>query len=120
MTLLWMIFLHILDDYVLQMPILSKLKQRTWWQNQNGYTDKYKRDYIVGLFMHAFSWSFMVHLPFIYYGLSEVYLIPSIILHCIIHGCIDDIKANRFKINLVQDQILHLLQIAVIYVMLLI
>ena len=62
-----MLFMHIVDDYYLQ-GILAKMKQRSWWE-ENAPQEKYKHDYKVALFMHAFSWTFMIMLPLlIVYG----------------------------------------------------
>ena len=44
---------------------LASMKQKSWWQKQEQYTDKYKYDYIVALIMHSFSWAFMIMLPII-------------------------------------------------------
>ena len=38
--LLFMILLHIIDDFVLQPISLSNLKQKKWWKKQEGYSDK--------------------------------------------------------------------------------
>ena len=60
--LLIMLFLHIVDDYYLQ-GILTKLKQKSWWE-ENAPNKLYKHDYIIALIEHAFSWTFMIMLPF--------------------------------------------------------
>lgn len=49
--LLWMIFMHIVDDYRLQ-GILASMKQKSWWKEQPQYKPMYKRDYIA-VFAHA-------------------------------------------------------------------
>ena len=115
MILLYMIFMHIVDDYYLQ-GVLANLKQKEWWTKHKDYTDYYKYDYLMALFMHAFSWSFMIHLPLIYFG--YVGLIPSILINMFIHAWIDDNKANMKTINLVIDQTLHLVQIVITYILL--
>ena len=105
-----MIFCHIVDDYYLQ-GILASMKQKSWWKEQESYCDLYKHDYIVALIMHAFSWAFMIMLPFILLGVKLYAIVISIAINTIIHAVIDNLKANKKKINLVQDQILHMLQI---------
>ena len=35
------------------------------------------------------------------------------IINIIIHALVDDLKANKFKINLVTDQLIHIVQIIV-------
>lgn len=111
-----MIFAHIVDDYYLQ-GILASLKQKTWWENQKSYKPMYKYDYIVALIMHAFSWSFVVSLPILYLGFTK-WIAVAIILNTIIHGIVDDLKANKHKINLIVDQSIHIVQIIIIWVLL--
>lgn len=60
--LLFMIMMHIVDDYYLQ-GILASMKQKSWWKKQPNYKDKYSNDYLIALMMHAFSWSFCIMLP---------------------------------------------------------
>lgn len=112
--LLSMIFCHIVDDYYLQ-GILASMKQKSWW-NKNAPDKMYKYDYIVALLMHSFSWSFMVMLPIIVYILIynlniHVILIVIYIINTVIHSIVDDLKANKLKINLIVDQSIHLMQI---------
>lgn len=110
LVLFAMIFCHIVDDYYLQ-GILANLKQKSWWRNQESYNENYKYDYIIALIMHSFSWSFMIILPFILIGVNQYVIVISIAINTIIHAFIDDLKANKKRINLVQDQAIHLLQI---------
>ena len=111
-----MIFAHIVDDYYLQ-GILASLKQKTWWENQKSYKPMYKYDYIVALIMHAFSWSFMISLPILYFGFTK-WIAVAIILNTIIHGIVDDLKANKGKINLIVDQSIHITQVVITWVLL--
>lgn len=64
-TLISMIFCHIVDDYYLQ-GWLASAKQKEYWRKQENYSEKYKNDYIAALFMHSFSWGFMIMLPIAY------------------------------------------------------
>jgi len=101
------LFLHVLEDFVLQkVGHLGDLKQKVTWKP---YGEKYKYDYIVALIWHGFSWSFMVHLPMFIMNFN--YVIPSILINAAIHSYVDHLKANDFKLNLIQDQIMHLIQI---------
>ena len=134
MFLVAMIFMHIVDDYYLQGK-LAELKQKLWWENQRAYWeqhvpncdyDKYKYDYIVALICHGFSWSVMVHTPMAIYfyligelSIASYALVGSIIAQASIHSFIDDLKANKFKINLIDDQLLHLIQIMYMFIMIL-
>lgn len=110
-----MFFAHIVDDYYLQ-GILASLKQKTWWENQKSYKPMYKYDYIVALIMHAFSWSFMISLPILYLGFTK-WIAVAIILNTIIHGIVDDFKANKYKINLIVDQSIHIVQIIITWIL---
>ena len=118
LLLLAMIFLHIVDDYYLQ-GWLASAKQKSWWQ-QNAPDELYKYDYIMALFMHSFSWAFMIMIVPTVYALITTENVSSASLaialvfltNISIHMAVDNAKANLKKINLVQDQLLHLTQIA--------
>lgn len=105
-----MIFCHIGDDYYLQ-GILASMKQKDWWRKQESYNENYKHDYIIALIMHAFSWAFMIVLPLILVGTNQYAIVVSIIINTIIHAVVDDLKANKKKINLIHDQTIHTTQI---------
>ena len=111
--LLFMILLHIIDDFVLQPISLSNLKQKKWWKKQEGYSDKYKDDYKVALAIHSISWSIMIHIPLVivFPSLGQLALLISFIANAVIHYYIDDLKANKLKINLFEDQMVHFWQI---------
>ena len=111
--------MHIVDDYYLQ-GILAKMKQRNWWK-ENAPDQKYKYDYIVALITHAFSWSFMISLPWIYLCLTtdkfdQIVIIIMIIINTVVHAVVDDTKANKLSINLVIDQSIHLVQIIITFI----
>ena len=114
--LLAILFCHIIDDFYLQ-GILASMKQKIWWRKQEQYKEKYKYDYIIALIIHSFSWVFMIMLPiaiYLKFNLSWLYLAYPINL--IIHAIVDDLKANKLKINLVTDQSIHILQIIIIWI----
>ena len=111
--LLLMIFLHIVDDYYLQ-GILASIKQKEWW-HKTAPEKMYRYDYIVALIMHGFSWAFMIMLPIavaLSFNISWFFLV-YFLLNVFVHALVDDLKANRKKINLWQDQLIHMWQIAV-------
>lgn len=117
-----MIFCHIIDDYKLQ-GILANMKQRKWWK-ENADKYLYRNDYKIALIEHAFSWSFTTTLPFLIIAfiqkneLLAILIIICYILNTVAHAFIDDLKANKFKINLVEDQIVHLVQIICTWIIL--
>mgnify|MGYP003311880175 CR=1 FL=1 len=107
-----MIFLHIIDDYVLQAPCLCDLKQKSFWE-KNAPDKLYRFDYIIALIMHAFSWSFMIMLPIaiaINFDVGATF-IGTLIFNTIMHAITDDLKANKKVINLWVDQVTHIMQI---------
>lgn len=113
-----MIFLHIVDDYYLQ-GVLANLKQKIWWQ-KNAPKDIYKNDYIVALFMHSFSWAFMTMLPiaiFLSLSLTTTFILLFAI-NVTIHAVVDDLKANKLKISLITDQLIHMVQIVTTFIVL--
>lgn len=91
------------------------MKQKTFWQ-ENAPEQMYRYDYLWALIMHAFSWTFMVMLPvmFINNFVLDAEFLLYFIFHLMLHAQTDDLKANARKINLWQDQMIHMLQIAVI------
>ena len=114
--LLTMLFCHIIDDFYLQ-GILASMKQKMWWRKQEQYKEKYRCDYIVALIIHSFSWVFMIMLPiaiYLKFNLGWLYLAYPINLT--IHAIVDDLKANKLKINLIIDQSIHILQIIIIWI----
>ena len=116
LMLLLMIFCHIVDDYYLQ-GWLSSAKQKKWW-NKNAPDSLYKCDYIMALLMHSFSWTFSVSVFPILYAviLGEKWYPILFILNLILHMFVDNLKANEKRINLIQDQIIHLFQIFFIWI----
>lgn len=111
LILLTMLFMHIVDDFYLQ-GWLAYAKQKSWWQN-NSPDELYKYDYMVALLMHSFSWSFMIMLPATIYLLivGGVWYPVFYLVNLIIHMYVDNLKANLHKINLIQDQSIHIVQI---------
>ena len=113
-----MIFCHVVDDYYLQ-GWLASAKQKKWWE-ENAPNALYKNDYKVALLVHSFSWAFSINLPVLVYALF-FQILPTIILpyfilliaNMIIHYIVDNLKANKLKINLITDQNIHLFQILI-------
>lgn len=130
-----MLFMHYIEDFHIQ-GCLVNLKQKKWWEKQMSNDDMhshytfehsvYKNDYRMSLFAHSIENALFVMLPLIIdllitefiKGMSNtwIFFISAIVLICITHYVIDDEKANKMKINLVQDQLLHLGFIVFIFV----
>lgn len=114
-VLLSMAFCHIVDDYYLQGK-LALFKQKSWWE-EKAPDEMYKYDYIVALMMHSFSWAFTIMLPI---AVSQKFQIEAVfvtmfIINTVVHAIVDDLKANKRKINLVTDQSIHIGQIIVTF-----
>lgn len=113
-----MIFLHIIDDYVLQAPCLCNLKQKSFWE-KNAPQAMYKNDYLCALLMHGLSWSFMIMLPIaaaINFN-AGINFFLMFVINAIFHAAIDDLKANKYRINLITDQSYHVFQIVGTFVL---
>lgn len=116
--LLLMIFAHIVDDYYLQ-GILASMKQKRWWETREWFKSLYKNDYKMALLMHSMSWSIMILLPSMFLiEISPYMLLGTFILNTVVHCYVDNLKANRGKINLIVDQTIHLMQVFVTWVLL--
>ena len=117
MKLLFMILLlHLFADYTLQ-GILADLKQKGWWKKQcEKYGvdfHKYRYDYICGIICHSLYWTLVTFAPLIFFkDMSDVHIAVIVIGNTAFHAIVDHIKANKFSINLIVDQALHLVQIA--------
>ena len=109
-----MVFLHIVDDFYLQ-RWLASAKQKEWWE-KNAPEVFYTYDYAAALAIHSFSWAFMIMLPIA----TTIHQTPwfFIVFACnmVIHAAVDDLKANKKKINLCLDQSIHLIQILLTHV----
>ena len=115
--LVLMLLGHLVVDYTLQ-GWLADGKQESWWKKICGgeIPDKYKHDYIAALYCHALYWSIFVCAPFY----ASNHFLPAIVLNTVIHALVDDLKANQKAINIVQDQLIHLAQILLTFVVLII
>ena len=114
MTLFAMIFFHIIDDFYLQGKLAS-MKQKEWWRS-NAPDPLYANDYKIALAIHAVSWTIMIMAPICWAYVDDVnpYMYTaSIVINAGIHAWVDDLKANKKKINLITDQLVHLGQIAI-------
>ena len=105
---------HILVDFHLQ-GILARMKQVDWWKNQPGYSEKYKDDWAIAMWLHAFEWTFAIMLPLSYIRGWDytVWYHITFLVNMLIHACTDHAKANIGTISLVGDQTVHVLQILI-------
>lgn len=118
--LLTMLFLHIVDDFYLQ-GLLAQLKQKKWWK-ENAPKELYKNDYIIALLEHAFSWTFMIFLPimvnYLFFNLevNTLDFVVAFLFNWGLHAAVDHLKANLLALNLTQDQLIHIMQIVLIWI----
>jgi hypothetical protein len=118
--LLTMLFLHIVDDFYLQ-GLLAQLKQKKWWE-ENAPKELYKNDYIIALLEHAFSWTFMIFLPimanYLFFNLevNALDFVVAFLFNWGLHATVDHLKANLLVLNLTQDQLIHIMQIVLVWI----
>lgn len=117
--LIFMLFAHIVDDYYLQ-GWLASAKQKKWWA-KNAPDELYRNDYLMALFCHSLSWSIMTFLPILIYSLCNNIALDwfylAIPINLSIHFIVDDLKANKLKINLIADQSIHFIQIIITWLL---
>ncbi len=119
--------LHLLADYFLQ-GCLSDLKQKRWWNEQlrklykdyDGHDktfgwmsrlqDKYRYDYIAGLVCHALMWTIVTFFPLMWFCGATAFT-ALVVVNTLVHFVVDHMKANTHRINLVQDQSIHMVQV---------
>lgn len=113
-VLVLMILGHLLADYPLQ-GWLAQAKNKSYWNRED---KKIKDDWIAALICHATMWGILMFLPIMLE--DGVFLdwwwllLPANIA---IHAFIDHLKANKKAICLIDDQLLHLLQIAITWML---
>jgi len=143
-TLLMMVLMHIIEDFHLQGK-MGEMKQKMWWEAQSWESvqdldflndklethrrnlEKYGRDYIPVLLLHGFEWSMFIHAPILAarviadgWIFSDVFLViftASVLVNAAVHSIVDHLKANRLSINLIVDQTIHMLQVAITFAM---
>ena len=116
LVLVLMILCHLIADYPLQ-GWLAQAKQRGYWQRQE-IDMMYWNDWIPALICHATMWGIIVFAPIMYFSWQSLNLFwIALPINIAIHFIVDDLKANRFIINLQQDQLAHLIQIVVTWLL---
>jgi len=111
---LMMLFLHTLDDFHLQ-GCLANLKQKSWWA-EHAPDPMYKHDWIPALMAHCISWTTLTMLPCILFMSVPVWLaIVLFVFNAAFHFWIDDLKCNRMALNLIEDQLMHLSQLTLTF-----
>ena len=110
LVLVLMILCHLIADYPLQ-GWLAQAKQKKYWEV---YDEMYQHDYISALVCHSVMWSIMMFTPIMWASYNELnFLWIMLPANIFVHYFVDNLKANEFKINLIVDQLIHLGQIVV-------
>ena len=115
------LLLHFFADFNLQIQgTLHDLKSKAWWGKAchdtiwgsfDAQFKKYGHDYIAGLVCHSLFWSLVTFAPILWLA-SDLFSVLCVVLNSAFHYYVDDLKVNRYRINLWQGQLLHLLQIS--------
>lgn len=73
---------------------------------------KYGRDWAMAMFEHSLYWTLVTFAPIIFFHhVNDWVILGLVVVNTIFHCVIDDLKANKFAINLVDDQMFHFAQI---------
>jgi peptidoglycan/LPS O-acetylase OafA/YrhL len=121
--------LHVFADFHLQ-GILASMKQRVWWRGQlakNNIPEEsysfYDNDYKAALWTHAFEWTFVTYLPaFVVCVMHRDRLdmtwayVVLLATNVLWHKVVDDGKANELVLNLITDQVMHVAQIVITWI----
>ena len=126
--------LHVFADFNLQ-GILGSLKCEDFWRNLGNFKGEprkcrekwcqgfYNLDWLPCLLAHSFLWAFATFLPlrFTTFGgerIGQAAFCGTVVLNAAFHAAVDHWKCNKFAINLLADQSLHLAQIALTFAVL--
>ena len=111
------LFLHFISDFNLQRGAkLHDMKQRAWWKAQLEKLDKtdarkYRYDWVCALLIHSFMWSAITFAPVLWMTESGLGIAICLATNTGLHAYIDHAKANELALSLVEDQLLHIVQI---------
>lgn len=108
-----MFICHYFADFVFQGQI-ALYKQKSWWKDN--YPDKkYKDDWLISLLIHSVFWTLAILTPSILFGVlnNVIYFALLLSFNSIYHAFVDHLKCNKLCINLVTDQVCHVVQIIV-------
>lgn len=117
MTFIFMIFAHIVADFYIHGVVNSAMSKDWWLRNQPGIRNRY--DYIVFVVLHSIFWTFSILFPIAYklnFAFSWFYTI-AFVLNAVLHGFADNIRINHKEINLIVQEIVHLWQITLTYLL---
>lgn len=122
LILIMMFFMHYIGDFIVQTSFVASSKQKSFWDKYVEENRMYISDYKPILFLHSFSWTVCILLPIVLYTLNTLSIsaiLISLVVNIIIHTYVDNLKANKLKINLILDQAIHIIQITLTWYILL-
>lgn len=122
LILIMMFFMHYIGDFIVQTSFVATSKQKSFWDKYVEENKMYISDYKPILFLHSFSWTVCILLPIVLYTLNTLSIsaiLISLVVNTIIHTYVDNLKANKLKINLIIDQAIHIIQITLTWYILL-
>lgn len=107
-VLLLMVAMHVIEDFHLQ-GRMADMKQRAWWSQ---YPERYSRDWMPVILLHGMEWSVLVSLPLLLLtGLDAGWWFAAMVaVNGLVHAGVDHLKANSLRIDLIQDQTVHMVQ----------
>lgn len=107
-----MLAMHVIEDFHIQGK-MADMKQSSFWEK---YDSRYGGDYIPVLILHGIEWSVLVALPLMVADgfQTSAGLVVLIFVNALLHSYIDHLKCNEFRINLIQDQAIHITQIVLL------
>ena len=109
-VLVGMFLCHLLADYPLQ-GWLAQAKAKSYWANS---AKDNRNDWIAALAGHAIMWGILVMAPVAIASNFQLdWFWVALPINIVLHYIIDNQKANKRQINLIQDQCLHVVQILI-------
>ncbi len=107
---LLMLAMHVIEDFHLQ-GRMADMKQKTWWRENA--PSRYKDDYIPVIILHGMEWSILASLPLLTVtGLDAGWwFFLMVVVNGLVHAGVDHLKCNSFRIGLIADQSIHVVQI---------
>ena len=106
------ILLNVIEDFHMQ-GIMAQMKQKAYWCEYHG---KYTNDWVPVMLLHGVEWATIVSIPCMLVSWFDVsvWFIVVVVVMGLVHAYVDHLKANKFSINLIQDQAIHMVQLVAI------
>lgn len=66
--------------------------------------------------MHSISWAVMILMPIMFLmNVNDWLLLKLFLINTGVYAVVDDLKANRYKLNLWADQFIHIWQMLITF-----